>query len=65
MKSKRFYRHYLQRYFDALYSEYEDSASFYNNPAPNQWSFEIPELSVKVLLTCDENGIITEERRQI
>ena len=65
MKSKKFYRHYLQRYFDALYSEYENDAAFYNDPAPNKWLFEIPDLSIKVLLTCDDDGIIAETRRQI
>ena len=39
MKTKKFYRHYLQRYFDALYSEYENDAAFYNDPAPNKWLF--------------------------
>ena len=64
MKTKKFYRHYLQRYFDALYSEYENDAAFYNDPAPNKWLFEIPDL-IKVLFTCDDDGIITETRRQI
>ena len=54
----------MQRYFDALYSEYENDAAFYNDPSPNQWLFEIPYLSVKVLLTCDDEGIVTEIKKQ-
>lgn len=64
MKTKKFYRDHLQRYFDALYSEYENDAAFYNDPSPNQWLFEISDLSVKVLLTCDDEGIVTETRKQ-
>lgn len=62
VKSERFYYDRLQRYFDEHYGEYDDSAEYYNNPAPNQWKFYIPELGVVVLLTCDDQGEVDEIR---
>lgn len=61
-KTVRFYDSELQRYFDEYYSEFEDSAAFYNNPAPNQWKFYIPEYEAEILLICHDSGKIEEVR---
>ena len=62
MKSTRWYMKYLQKYFDAHYGEYADSAGWLVNPAPNKWQFIILELNRKVTLTCDDSGHVTEEK---
>ena len=61
-KTNRFYDSELQRYFDEYYSAFEDSAAFYNNPAPNQWKFYIPEYKADILLICHDSGRIEEFR---
>lgn len=61
MKKEKWYQTRLARYFEENYGEYEDSAAFYNNPAPNQWFFDIPELNISVLLTCAVGGAVLEE----
>lgn len=55
----------LKRYFDKHYGEYEYSAAWYVNPAPNMWKFEILELNRIVTLICDEDGRVTEEREKL
>lgn len=62
-KYERWYRRRLHNYFMEHYSEYEDAdeIEFYNDPAPNQWLFDIPELDVRVKLTCDKEGNVTDE----
>lgn len=62
-KTDRFYRNKLQLYFDEHYAEYEDTVEYYNNPAPNQWKFYIPELSVVVTLICDDLGGVTAKAK--
>ena len=32
----------MKRYFDEHYSQYEDTVEFWNDPAMNQWLFDIP-----------------------
>lgn len=59
-RTQRFYTNHLQRYFDEYYGEHDDYAEYYVDPAPNQWKFYIPSLGKLVLLTCDDNGEITE-----
>ena len=51
----------LQYYFDQHYSEYEDTAKFYHTRSDDQWRFRIPELKIKVTLTCDGFGNVTEK----
>ena len=50
----------MKRYFDEHYSQYEDTVEFWNDPAMNQWLFDIPELKLRVELTCIENGNVEE-----
>lgn len=56
MRNDKWYQRRLAKYFTEHYSQYEDTAEFWNDPAPNQWMFDIPELGVKIELTCDEDG---------
>lgn len=59
MRSETFYYSKLAKYFDAHYQAYAEIVEWYTNPAPNQWKFEIPGISV-VVLTCFDNGKIIE-----
>lgn len=62
MKPEKWYQRRLAKYFTDHYKQYEDTAEFWNDPAENQWLFDIPELGVKIELTCDDNGNVTEEQ---
>lgn len=61
-RSEKWYAARLSKYFLAHYGEYEETAEWYINPAPNQWKFEIPGSGKAILLTCDENGNVHEIR---
>lgn len=61
-RADKWYQRRLVKYFTEHYSQYEDSAEYWIDPAPNQWLFDIPELKVKIELTCDEKGNVTEFR---
>ena len=58
----KWYEIRLGRYFEKYYSEYEDTAEWWNNPATNRWLFDVQELGVRIELTCDDNGYVTEQR---
>ena len=60
-KYARWYRRRLFNYFREWYEDREDEIEFYNDPAPNQWLFDIPDLDVRVKLTCDKDGNVFEE----
>ena len=62
-KLERFQHRRLFNYFREWYEDLEDEGEieFYNDPAPNQWLFDIPELNVRVKLTCDKDGNVFEE----
>lgn len=62
MKSDKWYQRRLAKYFTEHYEQYEDVAEYWNDPSSNQWLFNIPELGVKIKLTCNDNGIVTEEK---
>ena len=64
-KHTRFYMKCLQKYFDEFYEDYGDTAGWLVNPAPNKWQFIILELGLKVTLTCDDNGRVTETKMNI
>ena len=57
MRSETFYYNRLAKYFDTHYQEYAKIVEWYTNPAPNQWKFEIPGVSM-VALTCFDDGKI-------
>ena len=65
MKPEKWYQRRLAKYFTEHYEQYEDVTEFWNDPAPNQWLFDIPELNVKVELTCNNKGAVTELRYPI
>lgn len=62
MHKHRWYMTRLGKYFDEHYKQYEDTAEFFPDPADNQWLFDIPELEMRVELTCYDNGVVMEER---
>jgi hypothetical protein len=65
MKTEKWYQRRLAKYFTEYYEQYEDTVEFFNDPAPNQWLFDIPELGVRVELTCDRKGDIHEEKYEL
>lgn len=62
MKAEWWYESKLQRYFDKHYGAYDEVAEWYINPAPNKWKFDIPDLALTILLTCDDHGTVAEKR---
>lgn len=62
MRHEKWYQRRLAKYFTERYSKYEDTAKYWNDPAPNQWLFDIPELGVRVELTCNDLGDVTEQQ---
>ena len=62
MKPEKWYQRRLAKYFTDHYEAYEESAEWFNDPAINQWLFYIPELGLKIELTCSDQGVVTEER---
>lgn len=60
MKPDIWYQRRLDKYFMDRYGEYEFDARFFNNPDINQWVFDIPDLKIRVELTCDDKGVVTE-----
>lgn len=59
-KTEKWYQRRLAKYFTDHYIQYEDTAEFRNDPAINQWLFDIPELDIKVELTCNDKGAVSE-----
>ncbi len=62
MHKHRWYMTRLSKYFDEHYKRFEDTAEFFPDPADNQWLFDIPELNVRIELTCYDNGVVVEQR---
>lgn len=61
MKHKeRWYQKRLNERFIQKYAQYEKTVEWFVNPAPNVWKFDIPELKVRIVMTCDDKGNITE-----
>lgn len=60
MHTTAWYQRRLAKYFTVRYGEYEDAAEFLPDPSDRQWLFEIPEIGMRVKLTCYNNGRITE-----
>ena len=62
-KYERWYRRRLHNYMTEHYGEFEDleQVEWWNDPTPNQWLFDIPLLNLRVKLTCDKAGNVTEE----
>ena len=60
-RSDEFYFENLYDYLTDNYWEFEEDLEWFTNPAPNQWKFRVPGETVIVLLTCDDDGNVTEE----
>lgn len=65
MKNEKWYQRRLAKYFTEHYEQYEDSAEWFNDPFINQWLFDIPECGVRIELTCNDNGVIKEQRYKV
>ena len=61
LKPEKWYQRRLAKYFTEHYEEYEFLAEYWNDPAPNQWLFDIPDLGIRVELTCDDKGNVVEQ----
>lgn len=61
MKNEKWYQRRLAKYFSEHYGEHEDLAEFFADPAINQWLFNIPYFGIRVELTCDDKGNVTEQ----
>lgn len=65
MKTEKWYNNRLQKYFDSHYGQYTNTAEWYVNPAVNKWKCDILELGVTITFTCDDDGNVTEKRKEI
>lgn len=59
-KPDKWYQRRLAKYFTEHYEQYEDTAKYWVDPAPNQWVFDISELGIRVELTCRDSGKVEE-----
>lgn len=64
-RTERFYHNKLQQYFNRKYLDYADVTEYYVNPKINIWKFIIRKLGIEVTLTCDNDGVVTEIRKQL
>lgn len=55
------YERRLQRYFNAHYSQYDDTVEWFTDTAPNKWKFIVPELGKAITLICGANGVVCEQ----
>lgn len=62
MRNEKWYQRRLAKYFTDHYEMYEDLAKFWNDPAPNKWLFDIPPLGIRVELTCNDLGLVHEQK---
>lgn len=58
----KWYQRRLTKYFEDHYAFAEDDAGFYPDPADNQWLFMLPGSGVLIELTCQDDGIVVENR---
>ena len=65
MRPEKWYQRRLAKYFEEHYIGYDDSAEYWDDPAPNQWLFDIPELGVRIKFTCDDRGKVSETRYRL
>lgn len=63
--TEKWYQRRLAKYFTEHYEHYEDDAEYFPDPAPNQWLFDIPEFNTRIELTCDDSGVVSEQRYTI
>lgn len=65
MKTSKYYMSRLQKYFDTYWGAYGDSAGWLVNSKPNQWIFVVEGLGLKITLTCNDNGRVSENRERV
>lgn len=65
MRTEKWYQRRLARYFTEHYEQFEDAAEYWTDPSINQWLFDIPELGLRIELTCNDSGVVTEERYEL
>ena len=65
MKPEKWYQRRLAKYFTEHYEQYEDTAEYWPDPFINQWLFDIPELEIRVELTCNDKGVVREQRYEL
>lgn len=58
--AEKWYQRRLAKYFTEHYGEYEDTATFWTDPFPNSWMFDITELGLRIELLCDDHGDVIE-----
>ena len=64
-KTDIFYRNNLRKYFNKKFLDYAETVEYHVDPDINIWKFDIPELDVTVILTCDDSGVVTEIRKPL
>lgn len=52
----------LQCYYNEHFLEFDEYVEWFANPKPNTWKFKIPRFGMTVILTCDDEGNVSEER---
>ena len=62
MRPENWFQNRLQKYIADKYSIYNETIEFYPDPSPRQWLFKIPELDVRIEITCHDDGRVTELR---
>lgn len=65
MKPARWYQMRLAKYFTEHYEQYEDTAEYWPDPFVNQWLFDILELGLRIELTCNDKGVVTEQQYKL
>lgn len=65
MRTEKWYDKHLRDYFYKKYSDYEYDTEWFVNPANNQWKFYILKLGLIVVLTCDEDGNVSEKLERV
>lgn len=53
----------LQKYYNEHYIQHDEDTEWFADPKPHVWRFRLPGLGYDIILTCDDNGKVTEERR--
>lgn len=59
------YQDKLNAYLDENYKVHKPVIEMYINSAPNKIAFNIPPLKVRVVLTADDRGRVTEQREPL
>lgn len=63
LKYEKWYHKRLRSYFNDHYGHLEDDGDveWFANPDVNIWLFDIPNRRIRVELSCDRKGHVTEQ----